>query len=186
MVWCVCVCVCVSSQWTWLYVIYIYIYSIYIYVCVNVKLLIEVGLSSVRISNSVFGFGFQFHSQIHVTLFSLELDARTLFYVVTILQSDIHHRRVYHLIIIVFLTSNEVNQRYCNASTICCVLNYGLQGIIGEHRFFFCSFSLLLLRVKGRGCHTLLKPHETNCGLWIWAIQIKFDWLIDISMSYYQ
>ena len=46
------------------------------------------------------------------------------------------------------------------------------------------SFSLLLLRVKGRGCHTLLKPYETNCGLWIWAIQIKFDlidWLIDIS-----
>ena len=44
---------------------------------------------------------------------------------------------------------------------------------------FFSSFSLLLLRVKGRGCHTLLKPYETNCGLWIWAIQIKFDWLID-------
>ena len=32
---------------------------------------------------------------------------------------------------------------------------------------------------KGRGCHTLLKPYETDCGLWIWAIQIKFDWLID-------
>ena len=46
-------------------------------------------------------------------------------------------------------------------------------------RFFFSSFSLLLLRVKGRGCHTLLKPYETNCDLWIWAIQIKFDWLID-------
>ena len=44
---------------------------------------------------------------------------------------------------------------------------------------FFSSFSLLLLRVKGRGCHTLLKPYEMNCGLWIWAIQIKFDWLID-------
>ena len=44
---------------------------------------------------------------------------------------------------------------------------------------FFSSFSLLLLRVKGRGCHTLLKPYETNCGLWIWAIQIKFDWLIE-------
>ena len=44
---------------------------------------------------------------------------------------------------------------------------------------FFSSFSLLLLRVKGRGCHILLKPYETNCGLWIWAIQIKFDWLID-------
>ena len=43
----------------------------------------------------------------------------------------------------------------------------------------FSSFSLLLLRVKGRGCHTLLKPYETNCDLWIWAIQIKFDWLID-------
>ena len=37
----------------------------------------------------------------------------------------------------------------------------------------FSSFSLLLLRVKGRGCHTLLKPYETNCGWWIWAIQIK-------------
>ena len=46
---------------------------------------------------------------------------------------------------------------------------------------FFSSFSLLLLRVKGRGCHTLLKPYETNCGLWIWAIQIKFDWLIVFS-----
>ena len=44
---------------------------------------------------------------------------------------------------------------------------------------FFSSLSFLLLRVKGRGCHTLLKPYETNCGLWIWAIQIKFDWLID-------
>ena len=44
---------------------------------------------------------------------------------------------------------------------------------------FFSSFSLLLLRVKGRGCHTLLKPDETNCDLWIWAIQIKFDWLIE-------
>ena len=44
---------------------------------------------------------------------------------------------------------------------------------------FFSSFSLLLLRVKGRGCHTLLKPYETNCDLWIWAIQIQFDWLID-------
>ena len=43
---------------------------------------------------------------------------------------------------------------------------------------FFSSFSLLLLRVKGRGCQTLLKPYETNCGLWIWAIQIKFDWLM--------
>ena len=46
----------------------------------------------------------------------------------------------------------------------------------------FCSFSLLLLRVKGRGCHTMLKPYETNCDLWIWAIQIKFDWLIDWLM----
>ena len=34
---------------------------------------------------------------------------------------------------------------------------------------FFCSFSFLLLRAKGRGCHTLLKPYETNCDLWIWA-----------------
>ena len=33
--------------------------------------------------------------------------------------------------------------------------------------FFFGRFSLLLLRVKGRGCHTLLKPYETNCNLWI-------------------
>ena len=49
---------------------------------------------------------------------------------------------------------------------------------------FFSSFSLLLLRVKGRGCHTLLKPYETNCGLWIWAIQIKFDWLIDMVEEY--
>ena len=47
---------------------------------------------------------------------------------------------------------------------------------------FFSSFSLLLLRVKGRGCHTLLKPYETNCDLWIWAIQIKFDWLIDMHV----
>ena len=23
------------------------------------------------------------------------------------------------------------------------------------------------------------QPYETNCGLWIWAIQIKFDWLVD-------
>ena len=41
---------------------------------------------------------------------------------------------------------------------------------------FFSSFSLLLC--LGRGCHTLLKPYETNCDLWIWAIQIKLDWLI--------
>ena len=47
---------------------------------------------------------------------------------------------------------------------------------------FFCSFYFLLLRVKGRGCHTLLKPYETNCDLWIWAIQIKFDWFIDWSL----
>ena len=33
---------------------------------------------------------------------------------------------------------------------------------------------LLVERVRGRS-----KPYETNCGLWIWAIQIKFDWLID-------
>ena len=44
---------------------------------------------------------------------------------------------------------------------------------------FFSSFSLLLLRVKGRGCHTMLKPYETHWDLWIWAIQIKFYWLID-------
>ena len=49
---------------------------------------------------------------------------------------------------------------------------------------FFSSFSLLLLRVKGRGCHTLLKPYETNCGLWIWAIQIKFDWWLIDSLWY--
>ena len=48
---------------------------------------------------------------------------------------------------------------------------------------FFSSLSWLLLRVKGRGCHTLLKPYETNCGLWIWAILIKFDWLIDWIVS---
>ena len=48
---------------------------------------------------------------------------------------------------------------------------------------FFSSFSLLLLRVKGRGCHTLLKPYETNCELWIWALQIKFDWLILASLT---
>ena len=48
---------------------------------------------------------------------------------------------------------------------------------------FFSSFSLLWLRVKGRGCHTLLKPYETNCDLWIWAIQIQFDWLIDNHRS---
>ena len=48
---------------------------------------------------------------------------------------------------------------------------------------FFSSFSLLLLRVKGRGCHTLLKPCETNCGLWMWAIQIKFDWLIEMRVE---
>ena len=40
------------------------------------------------------------------------------------------------------------------------------------------------LRVKGRGCHTLLKPYETNCGLWLWAIQIKFDWLIEFHCGY--
>ena len=39
---------------------------------------------------------------------------------------------------------------------------------------FFSTFTLLLLRVKDRGCHTLLKPYETNCDLWIWAIQIQF------------
>ena len=31
----------------------------------------------------------------------------------------------------------------------------------------------------GRGCPTVLKPYETSCDLWIWAIQIKCDWLID-------
>ena len=46
---------------------------------------------------------------------------------------------------------------------------------------FFLRLSLFILRVKGRGCHTLLKPYETNCGLWIWAIQIQFDWLIDLD-----
>ena len=46
-------------------------------------------------------------------------------------------------------------------------------------RLFFFLFSLLLLRVKGRGYHTLFKPYETNCDLWIWTIQIKFDWLIE-------
>ena len=37
-----------------------------------------------------------------------------------------------------------------------------------------CSFSWLLLRE--RMLH-LVKPYETNCDLWIWTIQIKFDWL---------
>ena len=32
-------------------------------------------------------------------------------------------------------------------------------------KVFFSSFPLLLLRVKGRGCQTLLKPYETNCDL---------------------
>ena len=41
-----------------------------------------------------------------------------------------------------------------------------------SHVVFLGCFSLLLLRVKGRGCHTLLKPYETNCDFWIWAIQI--------------
>ena len=36
-----------------------------------------------------------------------------------------------------------------------------------------------LLRVKGIGCHTLLKPYETNCDLWIWAIQTKYDWWLN-------
>ena len=38
---------------------------------------------------------------------------------------------------------------------------------------------IFLTLVEGRWYHTLLKPCETNCDLWIWAIQIKFDWLID-------
>ena len=50
-------------------------------------------------------------------------------------------------------------------------------------RVLSCSFSLLLLRAKGRGCHTLLKPYETNCDLWIWAIQIRFDWLIHLPIT---
>ena len=58
-----------------------------------------------------------------------------------------------------------------------------LRFLLSFYPVFFCSFSLLLLRVKGRGCHTLLKPYKTNCGLWIWAIQIKFDWLMIDSPS---
>ena len=50
-------------------------------------------------------------------------------------------------------------------------------------KLVFCSFSLLMLRVKGRGCHTLLKPYEINCDLWIWAKQIQFYWLIDWSIQ---
>ena len=46
----------------------------------------------------------------------------------------------------------------------------------------FGSYSLLLLRVKGRGCHTLFKPYETNCDLWIWAIQIQFDWFLSLNI----
>ena len=34
-----------------------------------------------------------------------------------------------------------------------------------SHVALFSSFSLPLLRVKGRRCHTLLKPHETNFNL---------------------
>ena len=41
----------------------------------------------------------------------------------------------------------------------------------------FLVFFLTL--VEGRWYHTRLKPYETNCDLWIWAIQIKFDWLIE-------
>ena len=40
------------------------------------------------------------------------------------------------------------------------------------------------MRVEGRGCHTLLKPYETNCDLWIWAMQIKFDWLIEYMILF--
>ena len=50
------------------------------------------------------------------------------------------------------------------------------------HIHIYGRFHMLtwpLLRVKDRGCHTLLKPYETNCDLWIWAIQTKLDWLID-------
>ena len=51
---------------------------------------------------------------------------------------------------------------------------------------FFSSFSLLLLRVKGRRCHTLLKPCETNCDLWIRAIPIQFDWLKKLQVKNYK
>ena len=57
-------------------------------------------------------------------------------------------------------------------------------------RWFFCSFFLLLLRVEGRGCHSLLKHYETNCD-WLpvfnklffnstvlfGPVQIKLDWI---------
>ena len=36
-------------------------------------------------------------------------------------------------------------------------------------------------RVKNRGCCTLLKSCEANCDLWVWAIQTKFDWLIEYA-----
>ena len=58
---------------------------------------------------------------------------------------------------------------------------------------FVSSFSLLLLKVKGRGCHTLLKPYETNCDSWIgfytnkiWLIDWLIDWLIrEIDATFY-
>ena len=52
-------------------------------------------------------------------------------------------------------------------------------------RGFLGSFSILLLSFKGRGSHTLLNPYETNCDFWIWAIQIKLDWLIDYILVPY-
>ena len=44
-------------------------------------------------------------------------------------------------------------------------------------------YLLNLIKHKSQSKLTTLifkvKPYETNCGLWIWAIQIKFDWLIE-------
>ena len=42
---------------------------------------------------------------------------------------------------------------------------------------------LLLLRVKDRGCHTLLTPMSQICDLGIWAIQIKCHWFIILCVE---
>ena len=43
------------------------------------------------------------------------------------------------------------------------------------NRFFWgVFFSLLLLRVKYRGCCTFM-PSEADCDLWLWVKQIKLD-----------
>ena len=54
--------------------------------------------------------------------------------------------------------------------SLTCGSLWGFYFLFTQLKVFFSSFSLLLLRVKGRGCHSLLKPYETKCDLWIWAI----------------